>query len=417
MLTTITLDADKVQSIYQGRPVRLRVADSEVPALFLDEYEELESFNSLTYSATPQQLETPTRSISTTSELCRLSVIAESIIATLYTESSSKKDARTLLEAYNAVTLDLERWHKSLPEHLNLQWHNLSGFDALPHSLSLMYVNHYTNSRLVANLESSAMYNALVILLSRPFLSEGHLQALSEEHAGLAFAACVTAATEIDAILRLYKTHFCLKTCPYFISYATYASGTIHARVAAQRPAGSHSHQMLRHCLEVLSEQQRECHAPRQSMRTLLVLSKRLGVDVGAGLRADRSRGEEIGDSNELEPNSDSTPQEHMASNVTDNDPWENTRFDADLEDIDMAAIIDSFVFDPSEQPGFDALGSGELSTVNCAETQYTSNCVMQDTIAPGMSEGVNFDDLLPANEGGTEDFFDSLFGFDAASS
>jgi hypothetical protein len=122
-----------------------------VPALFLDEYEELESFNSLTYSATPRQLETPTRSISTTSELCRLSVIAESIIAFLYTESSSKKDAQSLMEAYNVVTLDLERWRKSLPEHLNLRWHDLSGFDALPHSLSLMYVNHYTNSRLVAN--------------------------------------------------------------------------------------------------------------------------------------------------------------------------------------------------------------------------------------------------------------------------
>ena len=125
------------------------------------------------------------------------------------------------------------------------------------------------------------MYHALTILLSRPFLSEGHLQALSKEHTGLAFTACVTAATEIDAILRLYKTKFCLKTCPYFISYATYASGTIHARVAAQRPAGSQSQQMLRHCLEVLSEQQKECHAPRQSMKTLLGLAKRLSVDVG----------------------------------------------------------------------------------------------------------------------------------------
>jgi hypothetical protein len=260
------------------------------------------------------------------------------------------------------------------------------------------------------------MYNALVILLSRPFLSEGHLQALSEEHAGLAFTACVTAATEIDAILRLYKTHFCLKTCPYFISYATYASGTIHARVAAQRPAGSQSQQMLRHCLEVLSEQQKECHAPRQSMKTLLVLAKRLGVDVGAGLRADRSRAE-LGHGDGVSPGSISAPQNHASNNLTGNNSWESMGFDADLEDIDMAAIIESFVFDPSEQPVFDALGSGELSTVNCAETQYTSNCVMQDKIAPGMSDGINFDDLLPANEGGTKDFFDSLFGFDAASS
>lgn len=138
MLTTAALDADKVQSIYQGRPVRLRAADCSVPALFSDEYEELEPFNSLTYSVMPQQLETPTRSISTQSELCRLSGIAECIIATLYTESSSKKDAQTLMEAYNVVALDLEKWRNSLPEHLDLRWGDLSGFDALPHSLSLM---------------------------------------------------------------------------------------------------------------------------------------------------------------------------------------------------------------------------------------------------------------------------------------
>lgn len=138
MLTINASDADKVQSIYQGRPVRLRAADCSVPAHFSDEYEELEPFNSLTYSVVPQQLETPIRSISTQAELCRLSVIAESIIVTLYTESSSKKDAQTLVEACNVIALDLEKWRNALPEHLNLRWHDLSAFDVLPHSLSLM---------------------------------------------------------------------------------------------------------------------------------------------------------------------------------------------------------------------------------------------------------------------------------------
>ena len=263
------------------------------------------------------------------------------------------------------------------------------------------------------------MYHALVILLSRPFVSEGHLQALSkEQHAESAFSACVTAATEIDAILRLYKAHFCLKTCPYFISYATYASGTIHARVAAQRPAGSQSQQMLRHCLEVLSEQQKECHAPRQSMKTLLILAKRLGVDVGAGLSADRSRAEDLGDGDdELVNIPNSAPQHHVPSSLTGHNQWDNVRFDADLGDIDMAAIVDSFVFDPAQQPVFDAIGPGEWSTINCAETQHTTNCSMRGVSEPGMSHSGDFDDLLAANGGGTEDFFDSLFGFDAAPS
>jgi hypothetical protein len=261
------------------------------------------------------------------------------------------------------------------------------------------------------------MYHALTILLSRPFLSEGHLQTLSKEHAGLAFTACVTAATEIDAILRLYKMHFCLRTCPYFISYATYASGTIHARVAAQRPAGSQSQQMLRHCLEVLSEQQKECHAPRQSMKTLLGLVKRLGVDVGGGLRAERSRAEGLGDGDNLVHISDSTPQQHVPNNVTGDNSWDNMRFAADLEEIDMAAFIDSFVFDQSQQPVFDAIGSGEFSTTNCAETQDTGNYVAGEISEPEISHGVNFESLFATNEGGTEDFFDSLFGFDAAAS
>lgn len=259
------------------------------------------------------------------------------------------------------------------------------------------------------------MYHALVILLSRPFLSEGHLQDLSKEHTGLALTACVTAATEIDAILRLYNTHFCLKTCPYFISYATYASGTIHARIAAQRPAGSQSQQMLRHCLEVLSEQQKECHAPRQSMKTLLILAKRLSVDVGTNLRAERSRAEGLGDGDELVPDSNSTPQQHVLNTATGSKAWNELRFDADLGNIDMAAVVDSFVFDPSEQPVFDMIGLEEWSTVNCAGTQHNNNCSMQDISEPGMSHGVDFDDLLAANEGGNEDFFDSLFGFDAA--
>ena len=131
-------DADKVQSIYQGRPVRLRAADCSVPALFSDDYEELESFNSLTFAVTPQQLNTPTRSISTTSELCRLSVIAESIVATLYTDSTREKDTQDLMEAYNLVVVDLERWRNSLPEHLDLRWQDMSKFDILPHSLSLL---------------------------------------------------------------------------------------------------------------------------------------------------------------------------------------------------------------------------------------------------------------------------------------
>lgn len=137
VLTRRDVVADKIQSIYQGRPPRLRDADCSIPLLFLDEHEELEPFNTVTYTARAQQLDTPTRSVSTKQELCRLSVIAESILATLYAESSSRQDANAMLEAAASLQGELESWRGSLPTHLSLQWRNLSAFNMLPHTLAL----------------------------------------------------------------------------------------------------------------------------------------------------------------------------------------------------------------------------------------------------------------------------------------
>lgn len=135
------------------------------------------------------------------------------------------------------------------------------------------------------------------------------------------------------------------------------------------------------------------------------------------GLKANRSRAEDLGNAEDLVHISDSTPQQHVPSNITGNNSWESMRFDADLEHIDMAAIVDSFAFDPSEQPVFDAMGLGELAAIDCTETQVTSNCGMRDDSDLEMSHAVDFDDLIAANEGGNAAFFDSLFGFDAAAS
>lgn len=130
--------ADKVQSIYQGRPARLQNIDSSVPILFLDGYDELEPFNSLTYSVEPRQLDTPARNVSTFEQLCRLSIIAESIMGTLYSEKSTNTDAATSLRASLNLRLDLEQWLTALPSHLDLRRDDLGAFDILPHTLSLM---------------------------------------------------------------------------------------------------------------------------------------------------------------------------------------------------------------------------------------------------------------------------------------
>ncbi|VUC31504.1 unnamed protein product [Clonostachys rosea] len=251
---------DKVQSIYQGRPSRLKDIDNSVPILFLDEYEEYELFHTLTYSATPQQLARPTYAVSTFQELCRLSMIMDRIIQSIYSEKSSSTSPAELSNTLQSIQTALESWRMSLPTHLSIQLDNPAITSVLPHTLSLL-----------------SMYNSMVILLHRPFVSDGHLQSTSSG-AGAAFSYCATAALEIDKILQLYQEHFCMSTTPYFVSYATYVSATIHVRIAAQRQSNSAAHNCLQRCLNALGEHQTICHAPRQTIRILKGLILRLGV-------------------------------------------------------------------------------------------------------------------------------------------
>lgn len=137
------------------------------------------------------------------------------------------------------------------------------------------------------------MFHALVIMLQQPFIADGRLgSSTSSSAAAAAFQVCATAAADIDEIVRWYKAHYCIKSPPYFLSYATYVSATIHVRSVAQhqqqRPR-QHSprHDARRHlqeCLDVLAEHQSECHAPRRALDFLLGLMGRLGVDMGVSL-------------------------------------------------------------------------------------------------------------------------------------
>ena len=125
------------------------------------------------------------------------------------------------------------------------------------------------------------MFYALIILLHRPFVSEGHLSPANRSPTYHAFSLCEDAASRIDTALRCYKKHWCIKSPPYFLSYATYVSATIHVRIAAQKSSFSDAHERLQNCLEILSEHQRVCRAPKRSMEILVGLIRRLNVDIG----------------------------------------------------------------------------------------------------------------------------------------
>ncbi|OAA69333.1 Transcription factor [Akanthomyces lecanii RCEF 1005] len=254
---------DKMHAIYQGRPARLSGANVSVPILFHDDYDEFEPFQTITFTATPHQLRRPTHSLSTMVELCKLSQIMDKILRELYAEQSPSRAPSDILKTSMILHHELKCWRADLPPHLNVQWRSLGTAVILPHTLALV-----------------SMYDSLIILLHRPFVSEGHLQSTSSFTTREAFSHCVAAAFEVHGMIQLYRQHFCVKTVPYFMSYATYVSATIHARLASLKGMNSLAGKCLRDCLNVLAEQQTKCHAPRRTLRILKQLVRRLGLRV-----------------------------------------------------------------------------------------------------------------------------------------
>ncbi|KAF2644935.1 hypothetical protein P280DRAFT_390513 [Massarina eburnea CBS 473.64] len=264
---------DKIQSIYQGRPPRLRDADCRVPLLFVDEYEEFEPFDPVGYSGWLEGEGQPIHGVSTFEELCKLCIIADRILCTVYAETSHERDPKELLDSARLLHNELRQWRRNLPPHLSIQMspsgyldrHN--GCVALPHTLCLLL-----------------MFHALTILLERPFSSDGHLRSTTGSSSANTETAsiCANEASQIHILLRWYKRHYCCKSPPYFLSYATYVSATIHARVVARNPRDLESQQCLRNCLEILTVHTDVCYAPRRAMSILLGLLRRLKIDVGA---------------------------------------------------------------------------------------------------------------------------------------
>ncbi|EXK29799.1 hypothetical protein FOXG_20600 [Fusarium oxysporum f. sp. lycopersici 4287] len=376
-----TFISDKVQSIYQGRPTRLREHDNRVPIVFLDEYEELEDFHTRTYSAQPSQLDCPTHSVSTFEQLCRLSIIMDRILCALYAEKSDAKSADGLWQTAMSLHRDLQSWKDGLPVYLRVDLNDSASSTILPHNLSLM-----------------ALCDSLIILIYRPFLSEGHLTSVSTTVAPEAFFNCVTAAIEIHQVLLLYRQQFCFRTAPYFISYATYVSATIHVRMAAQKSVGSQAHLCLRNCLEILSEQQTWCHAPKRTMKILLGIMNRLGVNVGEFVAIEPTSCQdghlgEVDMSEVAEVGSDIAYQISAVPLVQQPTPDTTVDFSSmELSDFDIDQVMQSFVFEVPAMPQEDLVLMSE----------------------PGFNNYDTGDEALISRD---MMVFDDLFGFDSSTS
>ncbi|KAF7548541.1 hypothetical protein G7Z17_g6992 [Cylindrodendrum hubeiense] len=110
---------DKIQSLYQGRPVSLKDTDALVPIRFLDTYEELEHWRPFAYSTSaPDYPGSPAYSTSTFTFLCKLSITMSDILSCIYTERSFDQSPAELASMLDKLQLKLDKWHGSLPSHL-----------------------------------------------------------------------------------------------------------------------------------------------------------------------------------------------------------------------------------------------------------------------------------------------------------
>ncbi|KAH6632432.1 PrpF protein-domain-containing protein [Chaetomium tenue] len=325
---------DKIQSLYQGRPPSLQDIDTRVPLVFRDRYEELDYWTPFAFNASSNYPGCPAYSVSTFTELCKLCVIMNQIINKLYAEKSVRKHPSQLHDDLEALKKQLELWSRELPEHLVYPSAHASKPTPPPHVLSLQ-----------------AMFNVLLILLNRPFVSEGRLE--SQTVAAEAFASCATAATRIVHLLEAYERAFSIARAPYLISYATYVSATIHVRIAAQREPGSEAHICLQTCLGVLETNQETNWAVRKATKVIIDLADRMNVKVRptshrlvADSRVDSMvrPGDDPARENNSFGNFAGRPDSSLMTPSFPNEPSS-----AASRQFDMDAIIQSFMQEQSE--------------------------------------------------------------------
>lgn len=263
---------DKIQSLYQGRPASLQDFDTKVSLSFLDNYEELEEWQPFAYSDVESYPGSPAYSVSTFTQLCKLSLILNGILNKVYSERSSARSPEELLATLESLDLQLKSWHDAIPDHLRFN-PSTSQATPPPHVVSLL-----------------ALYNVLLILLHRPFVAEGHLHTTDLSVAITSFSTCTVAANRIIQLLQAYDNTYSIRRAPYLISYATYVAATIFVRVAAQKEGGSRAHASLRACLNIFKKNQETNWAVRRAENVILHLMNRMGVKLDSPSCEDNGR-------------------------------------------------------------------------------------------------------------------------------
>ncbi|RHZ68737.1 hypothetical protein CDV55_107322 [Aspergillus turcosus] len=372
---------DKIQSLYQGRPASLQHFDSKVLLSFLDHFEELEPWQPFAYSDVQSYPGSPAYSVSTFTQLCKLSLILNEILNKVYSERSSNRSPQDLIATLNTLDVQLKNWHAALPDHLRFD-NETTGAVPPPHVLSLL-----------------ALYNVLVILLHRPFVSEGHLHTADPSVALSSFTTCTAAASSILHLLQAYDHTFSIRRAPYLISYATYVAATIFVRVAAQREGASRAHSSLRTCLDIFQKNEETNWAVRRAHNVILHLMDRMGVhlDLHPAVPAEAERS--IVEQSRL---GDAPCGRPLGLEAGSREPAP----DIEVSELDIDMIIQSFIRTqprPAEEQPFYEVDPFFAHPTN----QGASTLAMPSSAQESMSY-VPFDDMLFGFNGSPQD---NVFG------
>ena len=111
---------DKMQSLYQGRRASLRALEGQVPITFMDTYEELEDWHPFAYTSGTSYPGSPSYSVSTFKEFCRLCIILHDVLDRMYCEGKEKRGTDELVHDLESLEARLQTWMIELPKHLTI---------------------------------------------------------------------------------------------------------------------------------------------------------------------------------------------------------------------------------------------------------------------------------------------------------
>lgn len=140
---------DKIQCLFQGRPPLLNYVNLKASMDFLDDYDELEPFQDISYMAIKPRGVIPSLNVSLLTKLCELTTIVERILCEIYSESrESHLGNRAIIS--EDIKSQLRKWRQDVPLQLDyLSYPDQAAL--LPQSASLLYVFSPQGQGMVAN--------------------------------------------------------------------------------------------------------------------------------------------------------------------------------------------------------------------------------------------------------------------------